>query len=667
MKRIISVLLIMILTLSLSLPVSADELSNIPARSVSGKKLFQYMQGDDGKLLILRKNYGYMTFIGDFKSDALSLYLLEMTDKLIDTGATPDKEKYMEALVNIIATYDLDRADDVAKQSNMDNLKTLKDYAMDCAEMGKNAVSVMVGSNPAASELETTLSTAVDGLGVLIDNTDSWISALSNLETIVKDYSEHDEFLKLIEEESEGELKAAAQTIRKGMQEAMEIKLETYQDVSDKNYKNYEEFFFSDVFLDLVKQMPEYEDDEALKYFIDAGDNIVSKVSTLGSAWDLGKMIGTLVGDAVVGGENLINRVLEMMAIYDISEILQGKIIETGTEFLNDLGKDNEESLVETYIALSNYLIGCRIRGEYCLYSVVAEDAGLLSWFNKSSAEEARLWYDDKTKKVLAIQNNLLQVYEEDIEISSYFDQYEQLVEKLSMTPTDYWQFPDSNSYVIDQFYLEWKDNLFSMKNEGTSYIKLYGSSIGDSATELESLLQENEWINYYSNTSECSYIAIINDKEYIIYIYKDENGNVDSWYLNNWPEGEDISDLFSKLRGDTLENSEVLSGEMYEYADGEFLSDFSIYEMDGTKHAELMFWHNYGASSSDEDFFFEWEDGKWEYEVTGNRSGRTFLLNFTPTNTGLIITVVCKEGTYYTWQTGTEAEEWVNAEYTIK
>lgn len=667
MKRIISVLLIMILTLSLSLPVSADELSNIPARSVSGKKLFQYMQGDDGKLLTLRKNYGYMTFIGDFKSDALSLYLLEMTDKLIDTGATPDKEKYMETLVNIIATYDLDCADDVAKQSNMDNLKTLKDYAMDCTEMGKNAVSVMVGSNPAASELETTLSTAVDGLGVLIDNTDNWISALSNLETIVKDYSEHDEFLKLIEEESDGELKAAAQTMRKGMKEAMEIKLETYQDVSDKNYKNYEEFFFSDVFFDAVKQLPEYEDDEALKYFIDAGDDIVSKVGTLGSAWDLGKMIGTLVGDAVVGGENLINRVLEMMAIYDISEILQGKIIETGTEFLNNLGKDNEESLVETYIALSNYLIGCRIRGEYCLYSVVAEDAGLLSWFNKNSAEEARLWYDDKTKKVLAIQNNLLQVYEEDIEISSYFDQYEQLVEKLGMTPTDYWQFPDSNSYVIDQFYLEWKDNLFSMKNEGTSYIKLYGSSIGDSATELESLLQENGWINYYSNTSECSYIAIINDKEYIIYIYKDENGNVDSWYLNNWPEGEDISDLFSKLRGDTLENSEVLSGEMYEYADGEFLSDFSIYEMDGTKHAELMFWHNYGASSSDEDFFFEWEDGKWEYEVTGNRSGRTFLLNFTPTNTGLIIRVVCKEGTYYAWQTGAEAEEWVNAEYTIK
>lgn len=497
MKRIISVLLIMILTLSLSLPVSADELSNIPARSVSGEKLFQYMQGDDGKLLTLRKNYGYMTFIGDFKSDALSLYLLEMTDKLINTGATPDKEKYMETLVNIIATYDLDRADDVAKQSNMDNLKTLKDYAMDCTEMGKNAVSVMVGSNPAASELETTLSTAVDGLGVLIDNTDNWISALSNLETIVKDYSEHDEFLKLIEEESEGELKAAAQTMRKGMKEAMEIKLETYQDVSDKNYKNYEEFFFSDVFFDSVKQMPEYEADEALKYFIDAGDNIVSKVDTLGSAWDLGKMIGTLVGDAVVGGENLINRVLEMMAIYDISEILQGKIIETGTEFLNNLGKDNEESLVETYIALSNYLIGCRIRGEYCLYSVVAEDAGLLSWFNKSSAEEAKEWYDSKTEKIIAIQNNLLQVItiKEIEELSDYIDDFDRMYMEVGGNLSS--ETGDHEKWVLGEG-IQYGNYMGSTSVDGISLLSeqysLFNIHVGQNSDEAKSQLLESGW-----------------------------------------------------------------------------------------------------------------------------------------------------------------------------
>lgn len=497
MKQIISVLLIIILTLSLSLPVSANELNNVPARSLSGKKLFQYMQGDDGKLLTLRKNYGYMTFIENFKSNALSLYLFEMTDQLIDTGATPDKEKYMETLINIIATYDLDCADDVAKQSNMDNLKTLKDYAMDCAEMGKNAVAVMVGSNPAASELETTLSTAVDGLGVLTDNTDNWISALSNLETIVKDYSEHDEFLKLIEEESEGELKAAAQTMRKGMKEAMEIKLETYQDVSDKNYKDYEEFFFSDVFFESVKQMPEYEDDRALKYFIDAGDNIVSKVGTLGSAWDLGKMIGTLVGDAVVGGENLINRVLEMMAIYDISELLQGKIIETGAEFLNSVGKDNEESLVETYITLSNYLIGCRIRGEYCLYSVVAKDAGLLSWFNKNSAEEAKEWYDSKTEKIMVIQNNLLQVttIKEIEELSNYIDDFDRMYMEVGGNLSD--ETGDHEKWVLGEG-IQYGNYIGSTSVDEVSLFSeqysLFNIHVGQNSDEAKSQLLENGW-----------------------------------------------------------------------------------------------------------------------------------------------------------------------------
>src|SRR5699024_9407769 len=141
-----------------------------------------------------------------------------------------------------------------------------------------------------------------------------------------------------------------------------------------------------------------------------------------------------------VGGENLINRVLEMMAIYDISIILQDELIETTTAFLENYGTSNGESLVNTYTTFSNYLIGCRIRGEYCLYSVVAGDAGLLSWFNQNSAEEARKWYDNKTLKILAIQNNLMEIYEnKDIEITSYFEKYEQLIDKLDMMPTDFW------------------------------------------------------------------------------------------------------------------------------------------------------------------------------------------------------------------------------------
>lgn len=497
MKRIISILLIAILMLSLSVPAFAKESSDLLAGSSSGKKLFQYMQGDNGNLLILRRNYGYMTFIEDFKSDTLSLYLLEMTDKLIDTGATPDKEKYMETLVNIIATYDLERADEVAKQKNMDNLKTLQDYAMDCGEMGKNAVSVMVGNNPAASELETTLSTAIDSLGLLIDNTDNWISALSNLETIIQNYSEHNEFLKLIEEKSEGELKVAAQTLRKGMEKALEIKLDTYQDVSDKNYKNYEEFFFSDVFFNAVKKMPEYEEDESLKYLVDTGDDIVSKASTLGSAWDLGEMIGTLVGDVVVGGENLVNRVLEMMAIYNISEILQGEIIEAGTEFLNNMGKENEENLAHTYVAFSNYLVGCRIRGEYCLYSIVAKDAGLLSWFNKNSAKESKEWYDNKTEKIIKIQNNLLEVISTKSveELSAYIDNFDRMFAEVGGNLSN--ETGDHEKWILGEG-IQYGNYIGSTDVDEISLLSdrysLFNIYVGKDCDEARKQLIENEW-----------------------------------------------------------------------------------------------------------------------------------------------------------------------------
>lgn len=248
-------------------------------------------------------------------------------------------------------------------------------------------------------------------MSVLIDNTDNWISALSNLETVVQDYSVHYEFLEIIEKNSnDNNLKEAASTLREGMSKAMKIKLDTYSEISNENFENYKEFFFTDVFFEVAKQTAEYESDETLSFFVDSGDSIVSSMDVLGDSWELGTMIGTLVGNVVAGGENLINRVLEMMAIYDVSIILQDYLIDTQDNFLSNIGNEEEESYLNKYMSFSQYLIGCRIRGEYCLYSIVANDAGLLNWFNKESAEEAKEWYDNKVDKIINIQNSLLSI-----------------------------------------------------------------------------------------------------------------------------------------------------------------------------------------------------------------------------------------------------------------
>lgn len=435
-KKISAIVLVMTMMFSSIISVFAEETDSDHFASEYGENLLEYLQGEDGKRLILRTNYGYMSFVENFNSDVLSLYLLNMADLLIDSGAKPDKEKYMEVLINIIATYDLDNADDISKQKQLDNLKGIEDYAMDCAKMGANAVSVMAGTSPAITELENAISIAVDGMSVLIDNTDNWISALSNLETIVQDYSVHYEFLEIIEKNSnDNNLKEAASTLRKGMSKAMEIKLDTYSEISNENFENYKEFFFTEVFFDVVKQTVEYESDETLSFFVDSGDSIVSSIDVLGDSWELGTMIGTLVGNVVAGGENLINRVLEMMAIYDVSIILQDYLIDTQNEFLSNIGNEKEESYLNKYISFSQYLIGCRIRGEYCLYSIVANDAGLLNWFNKESAEEAKDWYDNKVEKIINIQNNLLKIKDTTMN-ESYVEVIESYIDSVP------WKFP---------------------------------------------------------------------------------------------------------------------------------------------------------------------------------------------------------------------------------
>lgn len=823
MKQIINMILIVALLVVTCTPVLAKEKNNNETYSVAGEKLLDYLQTNNEKLLVLRSNYGYMTFVKEFRSSVLALYLLEMTDKLIDTGAEPDKEKYMEILVHIIATYDMDNASDVSEQKKSDNLKSCKDYAMDCAEMSAKAVSIMTGNNPATSELETSISTAIDGLSVLMNNTDNWIEGLSNLETIVQDYSNHDEFLRLIEENSEGNLKNAAKTLRKGMAEAIRIKLDTYSKISNENYKEYQEFFFSDVFFNVLKQTPEYESDEALKFFVDSGDKIISKVNILESSWELGKMIGTLVGDVAVGGEDLINRVLEMMAVYDISVILQDKILEVGNEFLMNYENNVKINIVENYVMFSQYLIGCRIRGEYCLYSTVANDAGLLSWFSKESAKEAEEWYNIKVERILTIQKSLLKVMEKSQEYTwiveptieaddiFYLADYPDIdcpVNMLSkqasnpnaviqrgkelgiinlegelLTEIEYKEIANfGDNYMMvrtipeysEEYNTEWdiywlnKDGEISasvgngsldstvyyyyegirqrtgyiygdfvqgvipvqesqvyhlqdmgliMKNLSGKYaLEQDGNLITDfiydeCGSESEGLLavcQNGKWgyvdekgqivipieydaswqqypvfnmsssrstsaVKEYCYAASDGYVALCQDGEWEL---KDITGNC----IIQKGIFEAIRPVFNgrcwvKKDGKwgviqiaTESNSmQSLSEGYYRYANEQFLSDFSIQEIEGKKSAELMFWHNYGESASDEDFFFEWENNKWEYEVIGNRSGKKFLLKFDPTKNGLVIKVTCQEGIYYSWESGQESEEWINAEYIIQ
>ena len=404
MKKCLTIFLAMvILLLPCGIVVNAENNS-----SENSKNMLIYLNDKDNDLLIKRSNYAYMKLGEKWYSDVGVNYCLQMADLLIDTGSRPDKEKYMEVLINIIATYDMDNAADLSSQKKQDNLKSLKDYGMDAASLATDAISVYSGLEGIKGELsnaQEALSKAIDGVSVLIDNTNNWIDALTNLETFTQDYSNYNSFLKCVEDNADGELKNAASSLRNSMKQAFLLKLEAYSNVSSENFNNYTKFFFDDVFFDAVKSFDEYQTDKAFRFFVDSGEGLYEIFNILEDSWELGKDIGKLIGNITVGGENLINRTLEIEALYDISVILQTKLLDTTTEFLSHSADNDTDEYIEEYVTFANFLIGCRIRGEYCTYTILAEDSGLLSLL--SDKTDAKNWYNDQSSAIIRLKNRI--------------------------------------------------------------------------------------------------------------------------------------------------------------------------------------------------------------------------------------------------------------------
>lgn len=424
MKRILTSILAIILTISLwsTTAYATNGITDSQINQVT-QNMLNHISHHEYGLLVDGKYRQYPSFINELYSNEYATATMELIDKLIDSGSVLDieEEKYMEVLINIMAISEHDNASDMAIQNQQDNLKTFQDYAMDIAEMGANAASVMTG-NPSVGELGENLSTAISGLNTLVENTDNWIGALSDLETIVQNYEKHKIFLSAIESESEGALKQAATKLQNAMSTAMKIKLDTYTEISNENFENYSEFFFEDIFFKALKNVPEYTADDTFAFFVDGGSFVVGKFSVLSASWDLGKQIGTLIGNIAVGGENLINRVREIKVATDIRRALSISMMNQSAQFATDYSSNETQKTlyeeVKRYVALSEYMINCDMRGEYCMYSIVANDAGLLSWFNKESAEESEQWYYDSCEILESIQKKYFEsilIYSNDI------------------------------------------------------------------------------------------------------------------------------------------------------------------------------------------------------------------------------------------------------------
>lgn len=400
-KEIFSLALCIVLFLSVvfSVRVNAEEESKSQATTVQGKNFLEYMRSDTPKILLISSEYEYIKFVNDIRSDVLSQYFVHMADKFAGTGVEPGEEKYREVLFDIIQTYDMDRSGAIAEQNKMDNLKNFADYGKDVIDIGKSAVSHITKFSPETNKLQKNIKSAIDALSTMTDVVEDMIVALSDLETLTQNYSYYIEFLEIIEENADGSLKAAAIGLKRDLRNVMLKRLEIYNDLTTDtmDHLGFGPNCFNDMFLELCKYMEEYENDESFQWIVDSGASFQEKVKVLESSWGLGKKIGILIGNLIVSGENLANRLMETMAVKDIGEVLSGYLQNMVTEEMGEtIGTEKETAFVEEYVAVSELIVGCRVRGEYCWYSIIANDAGLLSWFNQETGKKAEDIYKSR-------------------------------------------------------------------------------------------------------------------------------------------------------------------------------------------------------------------------------------------------------------------------------
>ena len=136
------------------------------------------------------------------------------------------------------------------------------------------------------------------------------------------------------------------------------------------------------------------------------------------------------------------------------------------------------------------------------------------------------------------------------VDASDYFSEEDSLVSLLDMHPIDSWQFGGA-AYEADGFKIEYATEddgiMFSMSNEGNSSVILYGINLGDSLSDAEQKLDSYGWTPNTSSTPHMEFYKELNGKYFVLDLNEsgESDTTVESWYINNWPQGEyDFSGL---------------------------------------------------------------------------------------------------------------------------
>ena len=555
MKKILAAMLIISMTAGMTLQnvkasdeeiyYSESQIESIAQNYTENESLFE-------KCLCSDEGIAYWKMMHKINADHAFTWALDISSKMIEEY--PDKKRYAEILSCLISMQTGNVVEQVSEQSRFDHLKDTEDITWNAMEIANE----LVGKTGVIGSINDIVGKIFDGTSTVIKSKE----IAKYYETIFQDYAESTMFLDAIVSYSENsELKEVAGELKKASDSLLEKRLECLADISEEVAEYEAKIFYENLGVELLKQSDVYNTDDSVKFFADEAIKITENFSDAKLAFNV--MI--YAGNLAAGTNNTYNRYQEMKVVADISDALL-KASEA-VEVPNDTTADEVNALNEKCYYYKSLIVN-HARGEYLVHQLLMKDAEGVSSFRwlqeyfSGNGMKTDEWYDSQIEVLVKCYdaiNNIFQVDEvhDTIEVSDYLNSYDQLKELLAMQPVDYWQFPDSESYMVDDFYVEWKNNIFSMKNEGASYVTLYGTALGDSMTEADQALTENGWVTYTESESGHSYLTLIEEELYYVELDADENGNLKDWYLNNWREGEDIAEVLENLTGEKTDQED--------------------------------------------------------------------------------------------------------------
>ena len=555
MKKILAAMLIISMTAGMTLQnvkasdeeiyYSESQIESIAQNYTENESLFE-------KCLCSDEGIAYWKMMHKINADHAFTWALDISSKMIEEY--PDKKRYAEILSCLISMQTGNVVEQVSEQSRFDHLKNTEDVIWDAAGLANE----LIGKTGVIGSVNDIVGSVFDGASTIIESKE----IAKYYETVYQDYAESTMFLDAIVSYSENsELKEVAGELKKASDSLLEKRLECLADISEEVAEYEAKIFYENLGVELLKQSDVYNTDDSVKFFADEAIKITENFSDAKLAFNV--MI--YAGNLAAGTNNTYNRYQEMKVVADISDALL-KASEA-VEVPNDTTADEVNALNEKCYYYKSLIVN-HARGEYLVHQLLMKDAEGVSSFRwlqeyfSGNGMKTDEWYDSQIEVLVKCYdaiNNIFQVDEvhDTIEVSDYLNSYDQLKELLAMQPVDYWQFPDSESYMVDDFYVEWKNNIFSMKNEGASYVTLYGTAIGDSMTEADQALTENGWVTYTESESGHSYLTLIEEELYYVELDADENGNLKDWYLNNWREGEDIAEVLENLTGEKTDQED--------------------------------------------------------------------------------------------------------------